>query len=225
MRLFLIMNYFQTVLLSTVLASGIIVALNTDSFANEEVSPTAQQYLMNLSMTKQDAYVFISECETTQRPNKCIMYWGAIRAQEWGYGTRHPFWMLRQPSWYKWEVKMKTTAEYAELRVWSFTKYRHRNNKPSDYLTRSNYCTSWCEHRVPNVTRFIAWYESGNIPQEWAKPVWTADLINTYETARQATIKRQNTEKQLLEVKSQLSKDIENEHKNWRKCIDSKQCK
>jgi hypothetical protein len=69
----LIMNYFQTVLLSVVLASGIIVALNTDSFAKEEVSPTAQQYLMNLSMTQKDAYVLIEECRKTEQPNKCVM--------------------------------------------------------------------------------------------------------------------------------------------------------
>jgi len=68
------MNYFQTVLLSIILASGIIVALNTDSFANEEVSPTAQQYLMNLSMTQQDAYVLIEECRKVSEPNKCIKY-------------------------------------------------------------------------------------------------------------------------------------------------------
>lgn len=218
------MNYLQTVLLSTVLATGIIVALNTDSFANEEVSPTAQQYLMNLSMSQQDAYVLIEECRKTEQPNKCVKFAWAIRAQEWGYDTRHPFGMLRQPSRYK-GTKEKNTAQYAELRVWSFTRYRHRNNTPQDYLTRSRYCTSWCEHRVGNVTRFINGYESGEIPQEWAQPIWTTELTNTYETARQATIKRQNTEKQLLEIKSQLWKDIENEHKTRRTCIDVKVCK
>ena len=162
----LIMKYLWTLVLSVFLAGNIIYLINTDSYASEEVSPTAQQYLMNLSMTQQDAYVLISECEITPRPNKCIMYWWAIRAQEWWYDTRHPFGMLSQPSRYKWETKEKTTAEYVELRVWSFTRYRHRNNKPSDYLTRSNYCTSGCEHRIPNVTRFIAGYESGNIPQD-----------------------------------------------------------
>lgn len=210
------MNYLQTVLLSVVLASWIIVALNTDSFANEEVSPNAQQYLMNLSMSQQDAYVLIEECRKTNQPNKCVKYAWAIRAQEWWYDTRHPFGMLRQPSRYKW-VKEKTTAEYAELRVWSFERYRHNNNTPQDYLSRSKYCTSWCEHRVPNVTRFIAWYESGKIPQEWAQPVWTAELINTYETARQATIKRQNAEKA-------LSNSITEEHKARKSCIESKQC-
>jgi hypothetical protein len=68
------MNYLQTVLLSAVLAAGIIVALNTDSFANEEVSPTAQQYLMNLSMSKEDAYVLIEECRKTEQPNKCVKF-------------------------------------------------------------------------------------------------------------------------------------------------------
>ena len=68
------MNYLQTVLLSVVLASGIIVALNTDSFANEEVSPTAQQYLINLSMTKEDAFVLIEECRKTEQPNKCVKF-------------------------------------------------------------------------------------------------------------------------------------------------------
>jgi hypothetical protein len=211
------MNYLQTVLLSIVLASWIIVAIDTDSFANEEVSPTAQQYLMNLSMTKQDAYVFISECETTQRPNKCIMYWGAIRAQEWGYDTRHPFGMLRQPSRYKWEVKAKTTAEYAELRVWSFTKYRHRNNKPSDYLTRSNYCTDGCQHWIPNVTRFIVWYESGVIPQDiW--PTGTAEKINYYQNALEAEQRKSQLFEQLQQAKNEA-------HIARKECIDSKQCK
>lgn len=68
------MNYLQTVLLSVVLASGIIVAINTDSFANEEVSPTAQQYLINLSMTKEDAFVLIEECRKTEQPNKCVKF-------------------------------------------------------------------------------------------------------------------------------------------------------
>lgn len=68
------MNYLQTVLLSVVLASGIIVAINTDSFANEEVSPTAQQYLMNLSMSKEDAYLLIEECRKTEQPNKCVKF-------------------------------------------------------------------------------------------------------------------------------------------------------
>ena len=218
------MNYLQTVLLSVVLASWIIVAIDTDSFANEEVSPTAQQYLMNLSMSQQDAYVLIEECRKTEQPNKCVKFAWAIRAQEWGYDTNHPFGMLSQPSWYKGEVKTKNTAEYSELRVWSFTRYWHKTTDPSRYITHHNYCTSWCEHRVGNVTRFIAWYDSGVIPQEWAQPVWTTELINTYETARQATIKRQNTEKQLLELKSQLWKDIEHERKTWWKCISTKVC-
>lgn len=210
------MKLLLTFLMSACLASLIIVSIDNDLFANEEVSPTAQQYLMNLSMSQQDAYVLIEECRKTDQPNKCVKFAWAIRAQEWWYQTRHPFWMLRQPSRYKW-VKEKNTAQYAELRVWSFTRYRHRNNTPKDYLTRSKYCTSWCEHRVWNVTRFIAWYDSGVIPQEWAKPVWTSELINTYEIARQATIKRQNTEKALW-----IS--ITEEHKARKSCIDSKQC-
>jgi len=211
------MNYLQTVLLSVVLATGIIVALNTDSFANEEVSSTAQQYLMNLSMSQEDAYVLIEECRKTNQPNKCVKFAWAIWGQEWGYDTRHPFWMIRQPSRYK-GIKEKTTAEYAELRVWSFERYWIRNNTPQDYLTRSKYCTSWCEHWVSNVTRFISWYDTGIIPQEWAKPVWTTQIINTYEIARQASIKRQNAEKA-------LSNSISEEHKAWGECISSKQCK
>jgi len=198
------MNYFQTVLLSVVLASGIIVAMNTDSFAKEEVSPTAQQYLMNLSMSKEDAYVLIEECRKTEEPNKCVKFAWAIRAQEWGYDTRHPFWMLRQPSRYKW-VKEKTTAQYAELRVGSFTRYRHRNNKPSDYLTRSKYCTSGCEHRVGNVTRFISWYDSGVIPQEWALPVWTAPTENKYQKAKaQDEITKKLSEQLIVEEQKKL---------------------
>lgn len=188
-----------------------------NSNAKEEVSATAQQYLMNLSMTQQDAYVLIEECRKTDQPNKCVKFAWAIRAQEWWYDTRHPFWMLSQPSWYKWVAKGKTTSDYAELRVGSFVRYRHSNNTPEAYLKRSWYCTSWCEHRIPNVTRFIAWYDSGVIPQEWAKPVWTSELINTYEIARQATINRQNTEKALW-----IS--ITEEHKARKSCIDSKQC-
>jgi len=198
------MNYLQTVLLSVVLASGIIVALNTDSFAKEEVSPTAQQYLMNLSMSKEDAYVLIEECRKTEEPNKCVKFAWAIRAQEWGYDTRHPFWMLRQPSRYKW-VKEKTTAQYAELRVGSFTRYRHRNNKPSDYLNRSKYCTSGCEHRVGNVTRFISWYDSGVIPQEWALPVWTAPTENKYQKAKaQDEITKKLSEQLIVEEQKKL---------------------
>lgn len=193
------MNYLQTVLLSTVLASWIIVALNTDSFANEEVSPTAQQYLINLSMTKEDAFVLIEECRKTEQPNKCVKFAWAIRAQEWGYDTRHPFGMLRQPSRYKKWVKEKTTAEYAELRVWSFTRHRHSNNTPSSYLTRSKYCTSWCEHRVSNVTRFIAWYESGNIPQEGALPVWTAPTENLRQKAKDQEVRTQKLKDQYIQ--------------------------
>jgi hypothetical protein len=44
------------------------------SNANEEVSATAQQYLMNLSMTQQDAYVLIEECRKTEQPNKCVKF-------------------------------------------------------------------------------------------------------------------------------------------------------
>lgn len=217
-------NYIINFILGTVLVTGLLIWVwLPNSNAKEEVSPTAQQYLMNLSMTQQDAYVLIEECRKTNRPNKCVKFWWAIRAQEWWYQTRHPFWMLRQTSWYK-GVKEKTTWQYAELRVWSFTRYRHRNNTPKDYLTRSKYCTSWCSHRVWNVTRFIAWYDSGVIPQEWAKPVWTSELINTYEIARQATINRQNTEKQLSELNIKLWKEIVEEHKTRRDCKTSKQC-
>jgi len=178
--------------------------MNTDSFAKEEVSPTAQQYLMNLSMSKEDAYVLIEECRKTEEPNKCVKFAWAIRAQEWGYDTRHPFWMLRQPSRYKW-VKEKTTAQYAELRVGSFTRYRHRNNKPGDYLTRSKYCTSWCEHRVGNVTRFISWYDSGVIPQEWALPVWTAPTENKYQKAKaQDEITKKLSEQLIVEQQKKL---------------------
>lgn len=210
------MKLLLTFLMSACLASLIIVSIDNDLFAKEEVSPNAQQYLMNLSMSQQDAYVLIEECRKTDQPNKCVKFAWAIRAQEWWYQTRHPFWMLRQPSRYKW-VKEKTTWQYAELRVWSFERYWIRNNTPQDYLSRSKYCTSWCSHRVWNVSRFIAWYDSGVIPQEWKQPVWTSELINTYEIARQATIKRQNTEKALW-----IS--ITEEHKARKSCIDSKQC-
>jgi hypothetical protein len=180
-----------------VLASWIIVAIDTDSFANEEVSPTAQSYLMNLSMTQQDIYVLIEECRKTEQPNKCVKFAWAVWAQEWGYDTRHPFGMLRQPSRYK-GVKAKTTAEYAELRVGSFVRYRHRNNTPQDYLTRSRYCTSWCEHRVPNVTRFIAWYESGNIPTDiW--PTGTVPKENLYQKAKDQEARTQKLKEQYLQ--------------------------
>ncbi len=211
------MNYLQTVLLSVVLASWIIVALNTDSFANEEVSPTAQQYLINLSMTKEDAFVLIEECRKTEQPNKCVKFAWAIRAQEWGYDTRHPFGMLRQPSRYKEWVKEKNTAQYAELRVGSFTRYRHRNNTPQDYLTRSRYCTSWCEHRVSNVTRFINGYESGNIPADiW--PTGTAPKENLYQSALEAEQRKSQLFEQLQQAKNEA-------HIARKKCIDSKQCK
>lgn len=200
------MNYLQTVLLSVVLATGIIVALNTDSFANEEVSPTAQQYLMNLSMSQQDAFVLIEECRKTEKPNKCVKFAWAIWAQEWGYGTRHPFGMLRQPSWYKW-VKNKTTSEYAELRVWSYTRYRHRNNTPQDYLTRSRYCTSWCEHRISNVTRFIAGYDSGVIPQEGALPVWTTPTENLRQKAKDQEERTKQLTEKIRKDKEQLVKE------------------
>lgn len=173
------------------------------SRANEEVSATAQQYLMNLSMTQQDAYVLIEECRKTERPNKCVKFWWAIRAQEWGYWTKHPFWMLRQPSWYKW-TKNKTTAEYAELRVWSFVRYRHRNNTPSDYITRSRYCTDWCQHWITNVTRFIAWYDSGVIPQEWKAPVWTPPE-NKYLKAKQQEEKTQALFEQYIDSKAKTN--------------------
>lgn len=184
--------------------------------ASEEVQSNAQSYLMNLSMSQEDAFVLIEECRKTEQPNKCVKFAWAIWAQEWGYGTKHPFGMLRQPSWYK-GVKNKTTAEYAELRVWSFKRYWIRNNTPQEYLTRSNYCTSGCQHWIGNVTRFIAWYNSWVIPQEGAKPVWTVEIINLYEKARQASIKRQNTEKQLID-------DIDYETKTRGECISSKQC-
>lgn len=210
------MNYLQTVLLSVVLASGIIVAINTDSIANEEVSPTAQQYLMNLSMSQQDAYVLIEECRKTEQPNKCVKFAWAIRAQEWWYDTRHPFWMLSQPSRYKWETKMKTTAEYAELWVWSFVKYRHRNNTPSDYLTRSNYCTSGCEHRVGNVTRFIAGYESWVIPQ-WIEETGTPPT-NYWKLAKEA-------EKRMEEHKAKMIREQQEAQKMRAKCKNTEYCK
>lgn len=212
------MKLIHHLILGAVLGAWILHSRSLpETKASEEVSATAQQYLMNLSMSQKDAFVLIEECRKTEQPNKCVKFAWAVWAQEWGYDTRHPFGMLRQPSRYKW-VKEKTTEQYAELRVGSFKRYRIRNNTPQDYLTRSRYCTSWCEHRVPNVTRFIAGYDSGIIPQEWAKPVWTADLINTYEIARQASIKRQNVEKA-------LSTAILEEHKARKDCIDSKQCK
>lgn len=183
--------------------------------AKEEVSSNAQSYLINLSMSKQDSYILIEECRKTEQPNKCVMFAWAVWAQEWGYGTRHPFWMIKQPSRYKW-VKEKTTAKYVELRVWSFERYWIRNNTPQDYLSRSKYCTSWCEHRVPNVTRFIAWYDSWVIPQEWSLPLWTPP-VNTYEIARQASIKRQNAEKT-------LSTAITEEHNARGDCKNSWQC-
>lgn len=210
------MNYLQTVLLSVVLASGIIVAISTDSFANEEVSPTAQQYLMNLSMSQKDAYVLIEECRKTNQPNKCVKFAWAVRAQEWGYDTRHPFGMLRQPSRYK-GVKEKTTAEYAELRVWSFSRYRHRNNKPSDYITKSRYCTSWCEHRVGNVTRFINGYESGTIPQD-LEPTGTTEKINYYQSALEAEQRKSQLFEQLQQAKNEA-------HLARKKCIDNWACK
>jgi hypothetical protein len=68
------MKILLTFLMSACLASLIIVSIDNDLFAKEEVSPTAQQYLMNLSMTQQDAYVLIEECRKTERPNKCVMF-------------------------------------------------------------------------------------------------------------------------------------------------------
>jgi hypothetical protein len=156
-------------------------------------------------MTQQDAYTLIEECRKTDYPNKCVKFWWAIRAQEWGYGTKHPFWMLRQPSRYKW-VKNKTTSEYAELRVWSFTRYRHRNNTPNDYLKRSRYCTSWCEHWIGNVTRFIAWYDSGVIPQEGAMPVWTTPKENLYLKAKSQEERTQKLLEQYTESKAKTEK-------------------
>jgi hypothetical protein len=44
------------------------------SNAEEEVSPNAQQYLVNLSMTQQDAYTLIEECRKTDYPNKCVKF-------------------------------------------------------------------------------------------------------------------------------------------------------
>lgn len=51
------MNYLQTVLLSVVLASGIIVAINTDSIANEEVSPVKE-------IVKKEIVQYATERET-----------------------------------------------------------------------------------------------------------------------------------------------------------------
>lgn len=130
------------------------------------------QYLMNLSMKEWDSKVLIQACSESKNVENCVKFGGAIRAQEGGYGTNHPFWMLRQPSRYKGKVKEKTTAEYVELRVWSFNRHWWRYNTAQAYLTRSKYCTSGCEHWIPNVTRFIAGYETWVIPEpEW--PVWT----------------------------------------------------
>lgn len=210
------MKLLLTFLMSACLASLVIVSIDNDLFANEDVSPNAQQYLINLSMKQQDSYILIEECRKTDRPNKCVMFWGAIRAQEWWYQTRHPFWMLRQPSWYK-GVKEKTTAQYAELRVWSFVKYRHRNNTPSDYLKRSNYCTSWCEHWIGNVTRFISWYDSGVIPQEWKQPVGTP-AINRYQYAI-------DTEKRKAELNEQLKQASIKAIEAWKLCKESGDCK
>lgn len=194
-------NTIASFILWTFTVTAWLLMLGTsNSNAKEEVSATAQQYLMNLSMTQQDAYVLIEECRKTERPNKCVMFWGAIRAQEWGYWTKHPFWMLRQPSRYKW-VKNKTTSEYAELRVWSFTRYRHRNNTPNDYLTRSKYCTSWCQHWVGNVTRFIAWYDSGVIPQEWALPVWSPPNANLRQKAKDQELRTNELFEKYIESK------------------------
>lgn len=132
------------------------------------------QYLMNLSMKEWDSKVLIQACSESKNVENCVKFGGAIRAQEWGYGTKHPFWMLRQPSRYKGEVKEKTTSEYVELRVWSFNRHWWRHNTPEAYITRSHYCMSGCDHRVPNVTRFIAGYESWIIPQVDQETIWTA---------------------------------------------------
>ena len=211
------MKILLTFLMSACLASLIIVSIDNDLFAKEEVSPTAQQYLMNLSMTQQDAYVLIEECRKTERPNKCVMFWWAIRAQEWGYWTRHPFWMLRQPSRYKW-VKNKTTAEYAELRVWSFTRYRHRNNTPSDYLKRSNYCTDGCQHWIPNVTRFIAGYDSGVIQQEWKQPVGTPPS-NLRQKAKDQEERTHKLSEDIKKQQAQLIVEEQKELQYWKDCV------
>jgi len=195
-------NYIINFILGTVLVTGLLIWVwLPNSNAKEEVSATAQQYLMNLSMTQQDAYVLIEECRKTERPNKCVMFWGAIRAQEWGYWTKHPFWMLSQPSWYKWEVKVKNTAEYSELRVWSFTRYWHKTNDPNKYITHHKNCTSGCEHWVPNVTRFIAWYDSGVIPNEWALPVWSPPNTNLRQKAKDQEQRTQELFEKYVESK------------------------
>lgn len=62
------------------------------------------------------------------------------------------------------------------------------------------------------------------LDEEWKQPVWTSELINTYEIAIQATINRQNTEKQLSELNIKLWKEIVEEHKTRRDCKTSKQC-
>jgi hypothetical protein len=158
-------------------------------------------------MSKEDAYVLIEECRKTEQPNKCVKFAWAVWAQEWGYWTRHPFWMLRQPSRYKKWVKEKNTAQYAELWVGSFTRHRHNNNTPSDYLTRSRYCTSWCEHWVSNVTRFIAGYDSGVIPQEGALPVWTAPTENLRQKAKDQEERTKQLTEKIKKDKEQLVKE------------------
>jgi hypothetical protein len=68
------MKLLLTFLMSACLASLIIVSIDNDLFAKEEVNSNAQQYLMNLSMSQQDAYVLIEECRKTEQPNKCVKF-------------------------------------------------------------------------------------------------------------------------------------------------------
>lgn len=118
-------------------------------------------YLRNLSMNDSDARHLISSCEGTKSSDHCIQYGGAIRAQEWGYWTRHSFGLLSTPS----RAKGKWLHRI-DQRVWSYTRYWYKNKTANQWITRSRYCVTWCQHRVPNVTRFIAWYKTWIIPQE-----------------------------------------------------------
>lgn len=179
-----------------------------------------------------------------------MLYW--LWVAEWGFlngsagmRTNNP-WSLRKWMWMKKVINThnidnaKARPEYATMYDWLYEK-AHLIASP-EFRYKCNYTfesafayTSWpnaerTEARVQNAKNHInnalrGAMKFANNTEAVVEVQEVAQVINTYEIARQASIKRQNAEKELIVAKDNFEKSVQNEVKKRWDCKKEGSCK
>lgn len=219
------MNYLQTVLLSVVLASGIIVAMDTDSFAGwstedlkETIQRVAEDYRKEQWFNEQ-CYIWDTPVTLAQ-----MLYW--LGVAEWGFlpwsawmRTNNP-WSLHKEMWVKkaiWKHNIDNTKwrpEYATMydglyekaHLIASSKFRYKCN----YTFESAFAyTSWpnaertdarkknARNHINNALRWAMKFS--NKQEAEVQTVETAPKENLRQKAKDQETRTQKLKDQLLQ--------------------------